>query len=74
MKKRRGKQHMPSLLAPLSDEEFADLMRDTVSHYEQSVIALRWCLYCNNWEPNGSGDAGFCIRCFRHHIDGDGAR
>ena len=74
MKKRRGKQHIPSLLAPLSDEEFVNLMRDDVSRYERSVVALRWCSYCNDWEPYGSRDAGLCLRCFRHHVDGDGSR
>lgn len=71
MKKKRGKQHMPSLLAPLSDEELAHLMRDTVTEYYKSDIVLKWCDNCRDWEPRGSRDAGFCIRCLRHH---DGSR
>lgn len=69
MKKKRGKQRSGSLLAPLTDEEFADLMRDKPPRIARDDIALHRCPNCNTWEPYGSRDARMCLNCFRRHDD-----
>ena len=54
-----------SLLEPLFDREYEDLMTDktpTVDR-EPSVIALAWCKICRQWMTAGSLEAGKCVKC-----------
>ena len=54
-----------SLLEPLFDREYEDLMTDkkvTVDR-EPSVIALAWCKVCRQWMTAGSQAAGKCVTC-----------
>lgn len=54
-----------SLLEPLYDREYEDLMTDktpTVTR-ERSTIELCWCRVCKEWMTDGSKAAGKCVTC-----------
>ena len=54
-----------SLLEPLYDREYEDLMttKTPTTTREPSTIELRWCRVCRQWMTAGSKDAGKCVTC-----------
>ena len=54
-----------SLLAPLSDPDYEELMDDKTPdcRREPNVVTLRKCPVCREWMRAGSVEAGHCIDC-----------
>ena len=64
MKKKRGKQRSTSLLAPLTDEEFAALMRDVPPPVASESVTLTRCDWCAAWVSrriDGAHDTLGCL-------------
>ena len=54
-----------SLLSPLSDPDYEDLMAEQpiVAHREPNTVQLVKCPVCREWMRAGSAELGKCIDC-----------
>lgn len=69
--KKRGRTRAPqSLLAPLSDDEFAALMRDAPPPVASDSITLVRCDWCAAWlsRTSGGGDGCFAADCRQRSV------
>ena len=53
-----------SLLAPLSDPDYEDLMAESPKvEREPPTVQLQWCPVCREWMREGSAEYGECVDC-----------